>query len=140
MLYSSSIAMQLMKFGIYLPILVILIATIPHVNAETTPDWVKNTAGWWATDAISETEFVNAVEFLVNEGIISVTTNTSSSEFYHHTLPIGFSHMFGEFGKEPGQFYKPAGIAVDEEGKVHVADFYNDRIQIFDQNGNFDSK
>ena len=45
--------MQLMEFGIYLPILVILIATIPHVNAETTPDWVKNTAGWWATDAIS---------------------------------------------------------------------------------------
>ena len=51
-----------------------------------------------------------------------------------------FSHMFGEFGRDQGQFYKPSGIAIDEEGKVHVADFYNDRIQIFDQNGNFDSK
>ena len=30
------------------------------VYAQSVPDWVKNTAGWWATDAISETEFVNA--------------------------------------------------------------------------------
>ncbi|MDA0756304.1 MAG: phosphate ABC transporter substrate-binding protein, partial [Crenarchaeota archaeon] len=46
------------------------IGIIPSVHAETVPDWVKNTAGWWANDAISEKEFVNAVGFLVNEGII----------------------------------------------------------------------
>ena len=34
---------------------------IPNAFAENVPEWVKNTAGWWATDAISETEFVNAV-------------------------------------------------------------------------------
>ncbi len=32
-----------------------------------TPDWIKNTAGWWATDAISENEFINAIEFLIKE-------------------------------------------------------------------------
>ena len=32
---------------------------IPNVNAQAVPDWVKNNAGWWATDAISENEFVN---------------------------------------------------------------------------------
>ena len=61
-----------MKLKIFLPILVILILLIPDVNAESVPDWVKNTAGWWASDAISEKEFVNAIEFLVNEGIIDV--------------------------------------------------------------------
>ncbi|MDC0168999.1 hypothetical protein OAI77_05120 [Candidatus Nitrosopelagicus sp.] len=35
----------------------------PVVFAESVPNWVKNTAGWWATDVISETEFVNAIEF-----------------------------------------------------------------------------
>ena len=40
--------------------------------AEDTPDWVKNTAGWWATDMISETEFVNAISFLENHGVINV--------------------------------------------------------------------
>ena len=45
---------------------------IPGIYAESVPDWVKNTAGWWAEDAISETEFVNAIQFLVNQGIILV--------------------------------------------------------------------
>jgi len=57
-------------------ILMVAVMTItlgfPLANAESVPDWVKNTAGWWATDAISETEFVNAITFLVNVGIISV--------------------------------------------------------------------
>ena len=38
---------------------------IPGAFAVNVPDWVKNTAGWWATDGISEAEFVNSVVFLV---------------------------------------------------------------------------
>ena len=45
---------------------------------DVIPSWVKNTAGWWATDAISETEFVNAVEFLVKENIIQVNASQTS--------------------------------------------------------------
>ena len=44
-------------------------------TSQGVPDWVKNTAGWWATDAISETEFVNAIEFLIKNGIISIEKN-----------------------------------------------------------------
>ena len=47
-------------------------STSSGTSSESVPDWIKNTAGWWATDAISETEFVNAISFLVNVGIISV--------------------------------------------------------------------
>ena len=51
---------------------------IPNVFAEDVPEWVKNTAGWWATDAISETEFVNAIEFLVKEDVILVNMSQTS--------------------------------------------------------------
>ena len=51
---------------------------VPDAFAENVPEWVKNTAGWWATDAISETEFVNAIEFLVNENIIQVSVTQTS--------------------------------------------------------------
>ena len=51
---------------------------IPNAFAENVPDWVKNTAGWWATDVISETEFVNAIEFLVKEDIIQVNVSQTS--------------------------------------------------------------
>jgi len=51
---------------------------VPNAFAENVPDWVKNTAGWWADDKISETEFVNAVEFLVKENIIQVNVSQTS--------------------------------------------------------------
>jgi hypothetical protein len=50
---------------------------IPNAFADV-PDWVKNTAGWWADDKISETEFVNAVEFLVKENIMQVNVSQTS--------------------------------------------------------------
>ena len=45
---------------------------IPQINAETTPDWAKNTAWWWATDAISETE--------------PDTENIRDTTFYHRDV------------------------------------------------------
>ena len=36
------------------------------------PDWVKNTAGWWANEEIPDSAYVNAIQYLINEGIISI--------------------------------------------------------------------
>ena len=67
--------MIIMKIVLFFIVIVFLFGAItPQIYAESVPKWVKNTAGWWATDAISETEFVNAIEFLVNEGIMSVSS------------------------------------------------------------------
>nr|AIF17243.1 putative low-complexity protein [uncultured marine thaumarchaeote KM3_76_G12] len=70
-----------MKYSIIsLLVLFVLGLMIPNAFAENVPDWVKNTAGWWATDTISETEFLNAIEFLVNEEIIQVSDITSGKD------------------------------------------------------------
>jgi sugar lactone lactonase YvrE len=37
----------------------------------------------------------------------------------------------------PGDFSKPAGVAVDAEGNLYVADTWNNRIEIFDADGSF---
>lgn len=37
----------------------------------------------------------------------------------------------------PGDFAKPSGVAVDKEGNLYVADTLNNRIEIFDADGNF---
>ena len=63
---------------VYTAIVLFGIILIPNAFAENVPDWVKNTAGWWATDVISETEFVNAIEFLVKENIIEVNVSQTS--------------------------------------------------------------
>jgi DNA-binding beta-propeller fold protein YncE len=44
---------------------------------------------------------------------------------------------FGEVGIGPGQFYLPHGIAIAADGRVHVCDRENDRIQVFDEAGRY---
>ena len=71
--------MNIIKYiTVSLLVLFVVGMIIPNAFAENVPEWVKNTAGWWATDAISETEFVNAVEFLVKESIIQVNVSQTS--------------------------------------------------------------
>ena len=46
-----------MKIFLFFSLLMlILVIGVPFSNAQSVPDWVKNTAGWRAKDAISETE------------------------------------------------------------------------------------
>jgi DNA-binding beta-propeller fold protein YncE/transcriptional regulator with XRE-family HTH domain len=42
---------------------------------------------------------------------------------------------WGRFGKRPGEFDQPAGVAVDRQGNVYVADYGNDRIQKLSPSG-----
>jgi len=43
-------------------------------QSDAIPSWIKNNAGWWADDQISETEFVNSIEYLIDSGIIQVSS------------------------------------------------------------------
>ena len=65
-----------MRFTISCIFLIILIAlgssfTISY-SEKVIPDWVKNTAGWWSDDQISEQEFVSAIEFLIEINVIDL--------------------------------------------------------------------
>ncbi len=48
-----------------------------------------------------------------------------------------FLTSWGMPGGHTGQFHLPHGVAIDAEGLLHVADRENDRMQVFDQDGNF---
>ena len=41
-------------------------------NVDQIPSWIKNNAGWWASGEIDDNEFINAVQYLVKQGIISL--------------------------------------------------------------------
>ena len=40
--------------------------------APAVPEWVKSNAGWWADGMISDSDFVNGIEFLMDAGVIDV--------------------------------------------------------------------
>ena len=45
---------------------------VPNSSAQDAqiPNWIKNVAGWWASDDISENEFLTGIEYLINNNII----------------------------------------------------------------------
>ena len=61
------------------------------------PSWIKNTAGWWADDNITESEFLRAIQYLIENQIIKVTVSKQeglpdiTSTF---TLPVGRDSEF----------------------------------------------
>jgi len=44
----------------------------PTLVAKLVPDWVKNNAGWWATDQINDADFFNGIQYLINYDIIGI--------------------------------------------------------------------
>ncbi|MDH3502542.1 MAG: tetratricopeptide repeat protein [Nitrosopumilus sp.] len=66
------------KFFIVLTIFSLLsTGIIQYGYAESVPPWVKNTAKWYGEGLISEKEFLNAVRYLINNGIINLEQGTS---------------------------------------------------------------
>lgn len=44
------------------------------------PNWVKNTALWWGQGQISDAEFVKAIQWLVDNGLIQLPSTTQSPQ------------------------------------------------------------
>jgi len=55
---------------------VIQIPIIPEDDGSESsafvPSWIKDTAGWWAEGLVSDSEFVNGLQYLISQGIITV--------------------------------------------------------------------
>ncbi len=60
-----------------------------NVSAESNsvPSWIKNTASFWVDGNVSDTDFLNAMEFLIGEGIIQVPGESKPDV---DTITIGF--------------------------------------------------
>ena len=42
-------------------------------SASKVPDWVKTSVGWWADGTIDDDSFVQGIQFLIREGIMSIS-------------------------------------------------------------------
>jgi hypothetical protein len=48
------------------------------VLMPSVPDWVKNNAKWWSTDVIPDSEFIDGLENLIDNGIIRIPSTQPS--------------------------------------------------------------
>ena len=50
------------------------------------PSWIKNNAGWWASDQLDDETFVSGIQYLINEGIMNIP-ETESGESSGSEIP-----------------------------------------------------
>ena len=61
----------------------IIIGDIPEPEPEveaTIPDWIKNNAGWWASDQIPDSAFLQGISYLIQNNIIVIPPTDAGSE------------------------------------------------------------
>jgi len=85
-----------MKLETLLVLVTIIVAigvlTIPltqNVQAQSLiPDWIKTNAGWWVDGTVDDTTFLNGIEYLIENEIINVLSESKSIDV--DTITIGF--------------------------------------------------
>ena len=77
-----------------------LVATIAILGVSTTtvlqnaeaesliPSWIKNNAAWWAEDTIDDETFLQGIEYLVENNIINVSSESKIADV--DSITIGF--------------------------------------------------
>ena len=60
---------------------------------DEVPVWVKNTAGWWADDKISDSEFITSIQFLIKNNIIKI--NSVERQQTTQSIPVWVKNTAG---------------------------------------------
>ena len=74
---------------------------------------------------------------IADDGSFYVSDGYGNSRVVKFSSTGKYIKSWGTYGKKPGQFIIPHGIAIDQKNIIYVADRQNNRIQLFDTSGNF---
>jgi len=102
-------------------------------NAETVPEWVKNNALWYGQGSISESEFLNAMKFLIEQGVLVIEIEQESIiQDAMIAIPNGNSEM------SAAGFYLPLNLEIPAGSTVTWVndDSVPHNIQSMDMEGN----
>jgi len=92
-----------MKITIILISIMILSSGIvlsPSVFAENVPAWIKNNAGWWASEQIPDSAFLLGIQYLINEGIIVIPTTETSESSQSQEVPAWIKNTAGWWAED----------------------------------------
>ena len=63
------------------------------------PDWIKTNAGWWASDQIGDSDFVQGIQYLIKNGIMKIPSTTPGSSTGSNQIPIWIKNNAGWWSK-----------------------------------------
>ena len=53
---------------------------LQKLEENTIPSWIKNNAGWWSENKISDADFISGIEYLIENKIMNITSQNSDEE------------------------------------------------------------
>ena len=74
------------------------------------------------------------------DGSVYVTDGFGNNRIVKFDSVGNFIAAWGSKGTGPGEFNTPHGLAIDDSGRVYVADRGISRVQVFDADGTFVSE
>ncbi len=106
-----------LKISILVRVFSILLVsfTSNEAVAESVPKWIKNNALWYGQGDISEAEFLNAIKFLIEEGIIMLDT---AEEVISETMNATIVIPNGNFDVAGSGFYLPLNLEISTNTSV----------------------
>jgi len=72
-------------------------------NESDIPGWIKNNAAWWAENKISESEFLQAIEYLIENNIMEISNSEIEnlpSIIHTYSLPSSRTTEYAEISGE----------------------------------------
>ncbi len=58
--------------------------SVSHISI---PAWIKNNAGWWATDQIDDSSFLKGIEYLIQERVMVIPPTETSGQTESRAVP-----------------------------------------------------
>ena len=105
---------------------------IPNSSAEKEiqiPSWIKNNAGWWATNQIDDSSFLLGIQYLIKEGIMVIPSIETSESAGSQKVPGWIKNNAGWWADgqiDDGSFVSGIqwlisnGIIIVEERLIHT--------------------
>jgi len=75
----------------FLPVVVNRISA----TEASIPSWIKNNAGWWATDQIDDSAFLQGIQFLIKDGIIVIPPTETTESAGSQEVPVWIKNNAG---------------------------------------------
>jgi uncharacterized protein YjbI with pentapeptide repeats len=88
-----------------LPVLVISIVGVlmcPTASSQEVivPNWIKNNAGWWASDQIPDSAFLQGIQYLIKEEIIIIHSTEASESPQSQEVPTWIKNTAGWWAED----------------------------------------
>ena len=68
---------------------------LQKLEERTIPYWIKNNAGWWSDDKISDIDFITGIEYLIKNKIINLSSQNINKENSSGVIPAWIKNNAG---------------------------------------------